>query len=65
MVVVTVHTFISWLAGAFFWFLLRYCCPELADGCLALVQLVPMGCPVKEDGSVVTWGSCTSRWVFV
>ena len=45
--------------------LLEYCGPGLADGCVALVQLVPMGCPVKADGSVVTWGSCTSRWVLV
>ena len=58
MVVVIVHTFMSWLAGAF-WVPLGVCGPELADGCLALVQLVPMGCPVKQDGSVVTWGSCS------
>ena len=37
------------------WLLLEYCGSGLADGCVALVQLVPMGCPVKEDGSVVTW----------
>ena len=37
--------------------------PGLSDGCVALDQLVPMGCLVKEDGSVVTWGFCVSRWV--
>ena len=29
--------------------------PEVADWRLALVQLVAMDFPVKEDGSVVTW----------
>ena len=44
------------LAGrGHFGLLLGYRGPGLADGCLALVQLVPMGCLVKEDGCVVTW----------
>ena len=34
--------------------------PEVADGCLGLVQKVPTDFPVKEDDSVVTWGSCSS-----
>ena len=55
MFVAIVHAFMPLLAGKFC-SLACVCGSEVADGCLALVQLVPMAQSVKGDGSVVTWG---------
>ena len=59
MFVAIVHAFMPLLAGKFCSFAC-VCGSEVADGCLAMVQFVSMAHSVKEDGSVVTWVSCTS-----
>ena len=59
MFVAIMHAFMTSLAGKFC-ALACVCGSEVADGCLALVQFVSMAYSVKEDGSVVTWVSCTS-----